>query len=71
MAEWERYSINLGEDGTADVEARETASGSLEWRGIAGTTFDSWCGGMPRTEQPINEQVQEVAADWYHNTKMV
>lgn len=69
--EWQRYTVDLGENGTTEVEARETGSGAVEWRGMAGTTFESWVGGEPRKpSQTVAEQVQNAAYDWFQRTRM-
>ena len=71
MADWETYSVDLGADGVSEVEARVTPSGSLEWRGLPGTTFETWQGGSHRTSQSVGEQIQDIAAEWYVSTKIV
>ncbi len=71
MSNWTRYDVDLGDDGKTQVEARETTSGSLEWRGIANTTFESWQGGAHRVDdQTIAEQVQDAAEGWFHGSKI-
>lgn len=71
MGDWQRYQVDLGDDGNAEVEARETASGGLEWRGLPQTTFDSWAGGdLRKPNQTVAEQVQDAASEWFHGTKM-
>ncbi|MEM9402376.1 MAG: hypothetical protein AAGA44_07815 [Pseudomonadota bacterium] len=70
MADWLRITVDLGDAGNVDVEARESAGGSLEWRGLDGTTFETWQGGAPRTGQSIKEQIQDVAWEWFQSTRM-
>ena len=68
MADWTRITVDLGDAGKVDVEACETSSGALEWRGLDGTTFETSQGGGPRTSQTVEEQVQDVAREWFDGT---
>lgn len=68
--EWRRITVELEDHGQTEVEGRETASGNAEWRGLPGTTFDTWQGGAPRTSQSLDDQVRQAAFDWFQATKM-
>ena len=70
VGEWQRYTVELGSEyGSTQIETREVGS-TLEWRGLPGTTLETWNGGGPRTGEPIAAQVQQTAYEWFHNKKM-
>ncbi len=71
MGDWQRYTVDLGDAGTSEVEARVTESGTIDIRGLPGTTFDSWISGdILRASQTVAEQFQAAASEWFHRTKM-
>ena len=71
MGDWIEVEVDLKDSGPSTVEARETPTGNVEWRGLPNTTFATWAGGeQRRPDSSLAEQVQDAALYWFENTKM-